>query len=43
MNPIRRMIRAALGFVLGVGFGIVLAAVMPLAMAAEAWRGVDNE
>ena len=35
---VRRVCKALLGFVLGVFFGVVLAAVMPLAMAAEAWR-----
>ena len=34
MRTIRRVCKAALGFVLGVGFGVVLA----LVMAGEAWR-----
>lgn len=34
----RRTCKALLGFALGVGFGVVLAVVMPLAMAGEAWR-----
>ena len=38
MMIVRRTCKALLGFLLGVGFGVVLAAVMPLAMAAEAWR-----
>ena len=35
---VRRVCKALLGFALGVGFGAVIALVMPLAMAAEAWR-----
>ena len=35
---VRRVCKALLGFALGVAFGVVLAAVMPLAMAGEAWR-----
>lgn len=38
MRTTRRICRAALGFALGVGFGVVLEAVMPLAMAGEAWK-----
>ena len=38
MRTIRRTCKALLGFALGVAFGVVLAAVMPLAMAGEAWR-----
>jgi len=38
MRTIRRTCKALLGFALGVFFGVVLAAVMPLAMAGEAWR-----
>ena len=38
MVIVRRTCKVALGFVLGVFFGVVLAAVMPLAMAGEAWR-----
>lgn len=38
MRTIRRVCKSVLGFVLGVGFGVVLAAVMPLAMAGDAWR-----
>lgn len=39
MRMIRRTCKALLGFVLGVFFGAVIALVMPLAMAGEAWRG----
>lgn len=38
MVIVRRTCKAVLGFLLGVAFGVVLAAVMPLAMAGEAWR-----
>lgn len=38
MRTIRRICKALLGFALGVGFGAVVALVMPLAMAGEAWR-----
>ena len=38
MRTIRRTCKALLGFVLGVFFGAVIALVMPLAMAGEAWR-----
>ena len=38
MRTIRRICKAALGFLLGVAFGAVIALVMPLAMAGEAWR-----
>ena len=38
MRAVKRLARCALGFVLGVGFGAVIALVMPLAMAGEAWR-----
>ncbi len=38
MRTIRRVCKAALGFVLGVFFGVIIALVMPLAMAGEAWR-----
>lgn len=38
MRTIRRICKALLGFALGVFFGVVLALVMPLAMAGEAWR-----
>lgn len=41
MRAVKRLARCALGFALGVGFGVVLAAVMPLAMAGEAWRERD--
>lgn len=34
----RRTCKALLGFALGIAFGVVLAAVMPLAMAGEAWN-----
>lgn len=33
-----RVCKAALGFLLGVAFSVVIALVMPLAMAGEAWR-----
>ena len=42
MRAVKRLARCVLGFALGVAFGVVLAAVMPLAMAGEAWRG-DEE
>ena len=38
MRAVKRLARCALGFALGVAFGAVLALVMPLAMAGEAWR-----
>ena len=38
MMIVRRTCKALLGFVLGVFFGAVIALVMPLAMAGEAWR-----
>ena len=38
MRIARRTCKALLGFALGVGFGMVTALVMPLAMAGEAWR-----
>lgn len=38
MVIVGRICKALLGFTLGVAFGVVLALVMPLAMAAEAWR-----
>jgi hypothetical protein len=38
MRTIRRVCKALLGFVLGAFFGAVIALVMPLAMAGEAWR-----
>ena len=38
MVIVGRICKALLGFVLGVLFGVVLATVMPLAMAGEAWR-----
>jgi hypothetical protein len=38
MMIVRRTCKAVFGFALGVAFGVVLALVMPLAMAGEAWR-----
>lgn len=43
MMIVRRTCKALLGFALGVGFGAVIALVMPLAMAGEAWREGDAE
>jgi hypothetical protein len=42
-RTIKRMFKAALGFVLGVCFGVVAALVMPLATACEVWREGGEE